>query len=197
MVSRAISYRLLFAGLALGCVACGEADLATSPPMEMIEQQLEVERHEPLLQQIASHPDQLSEFSTDGCSGGLSAAWTQLSEQYPLFEATHGGLPPWQDCCVNHDRAYHVGGRAVATALESFARRRDADLALRACVIRTGPERSEALKTQYGLTSEQVHGLYESISDLMYRAVRLGGIPCTEAAWRWGYGWPACEWPAD
>ena len=183
--------------LTLLSTACSEADLATSAPMDAIEQQLEVARHEPLLALTADSQNQLTEFSTDGCSGGLSAAWEQLSGDYPLFAASHGDLPPWQACCVSHDRAYHVGGSGDASALESFARRRDADLALRACVLRTGPERSAALQTQYGLTTEQVQSLYETIADLMYRAVRLGGIPCTEAAWRWGYGWPKCEWPAD
>jgi hypothetical protein len=35
--------------------------------------------------------------------------------------------------------------------------------------------------------------IYQGIADLMYRAVRLGGIPCSGLPWRWGYGWPACD----
>ena len=34
---------------------------------------------------------------------------------------------------------------------------------------------------------------YEAISELMYRAVRIGGIPCTNQPWRWGYGWQQCR----
>lgn len=161
--------------------------------MDAIEQQLEVSRHGPLLDQIGAAADQLSAFTTDGCSGGLSLAWTQLSERYPEFAESHGELPPWQDCCVTHDRAYHFGGGAAKSSLESFAQRRDADLALRACVIQTGTTRADALKRLYELTDAQIQALYEGIGDLMYRAVRLGGIPCTEAAWRWGYGWPDCN----
>jgi len=40
---------------------------------------------------------------------------------------------------------------------------------------------------------KQVMSLYESIAESMYTAVRLGGMPCTGLAWRWGYGWPACN----
>ena len=35
--------------------------------------------------------------------------------------------------------------------------------------------------------------VYEVIGDLMYRAVRIGGIPCSGLPWRWGYGWPECD----
>jgi len=31
------------------------------------------------------------------------------------------------------------------------------------------------------------------IAEIMYRAVRLGGAPCTTLPWRWGFGWPKCE----
>ena len=34
--------------------------------------------------------------------------------------------------------------------------------------------------------------LYAAIAELMYRAVRIGGIPCSGLPWRWGYGWPEC-----
>ena len=181
---------ILLAVLAAGC---GEPELATSPPMDALEQELEIPHHEPLLERVVVSADRLSEFTTDGCSGGLTVAWEQFSEQYTEFTEIHGGLPPWQDCCVTHDRAYHFGGGAASSALESFAQRRDADLALRACVVHTGMERSGVLRSHYDLTAAQVQALYENIGDLMYRAVRLGGIPCTEAPWRWGYGWPKCS----
>ena len=87
---------------------------------------------------------------------------------------------------------YHSGGNRPESALFSFKLRRDADLALRACVIQTGSDLSDEMRRHYDLTDTELLALYETIGDLMYRAVRLGGIPCTEASWRWGYGWPKC-----
>ena len=49
------------------------------------------------------------------------------------------------------------------------------------------------LNDEYGLSVDQVEVLYDSIAGLMYRAVRIGGVPCSGLPWRWGYGWPACE----
>ena len=76
---------------------------------------------------------------------------------------------------------------------ESFEARKDADLTLKACVIETGIERAPKLVKEYKLSTEQVSLLYETVANLMYRAVRLGGIPCSGLPWRWGYGWPECE----
>ena len=196
---RGITRRACLTTLSSFCVflsACGAPEVATSPPMDTVERELEVSRHGQLLERIANTPEGLSGFSTDGCSGGLSLAWERFSEQFPEFEESHGGLPPWQACCVTHDRAYHAGGRGVHSATESFELRRDADLALRACVLQVGADRSEDLRALYSLTPDQVATLYESVGDLMYRAVRLGGIPCTTESWRWGYGWPECDGPA-
>jgi hypothetical protein len=54
-------------------------------------------------------------------------------------------------------------------------------------------ERRPALAAAYGLNPNQVTQLYRTIADIMYRAVRLGGGPCTGLSWRWGFGWPQCE----
>ena len=164
---------------------------ATDPTMDAIERQLEVSGHEPLLERIAE--SSLNAFSTDGCSGGLSAGWEQIAARFPEFAAIHGDEPPWQACCVAHDRAYHSGGADSATAVESFEQRKAADLELATCVVATGVARSGDLAGIYGLSEAQIAGLYLSISELMYRAVRLGGIPCTNLPWRWGYGWPLCR----
>lgn len=82
-------------------------------------------------------------FTTDGCSLWPDGAW--------------------QGCCVTHDKAYWCGG----TAQE----RREADEALRICVVR----HSSA-----------------TMAGLMYVGVRLGGAPWLPVPWRWGYGW---DWP--
>ena len=180
-------------GLLLGSSGLARAQdaPAVDPTMDAIERQLEVGRHEPLLARIAE--SSLTEFSTDGCSGGLSAGWEQIASRFPEFAANHGEEPPWQACCISHDRAYHRGGADSVSAEQSFEQRRAADLELEACVVDTGVGRSGELAEIYGLTQEQIRGLYLAISELMYRAVRLGGIPCTNLPWRWGYGWPLCR----
>ncbi len=39
-------------------------------------------------------------FTTDGCSGGMSAFWRLI------FRCA----PPWEDLCIAHDKAYWKGG---------------------------------------------------------------------------------------
>jgi hypothetical protein len=163
------------------------------PNMDSLERQLETSRHEKLLQSIATSGTELAAFTTDGCSGGLSIGWQQLADEYPEFADRHGALPPWQECCVVHDQCYHRGGSGADTASESFDQRKTADLELEACVVETGIRRSAALQELYDLSDDQIRLVYESIAAMMYRAVRLGGIPCTELPWRWGYGWPLCS----
>ncbi|MEC4687536.1 MAG: hypothetical protein VST64_04430 [Nitrospirota bacterium] len=92
-----------------------------------------------------------------------------------------------------HDRLYHAGAPSDADAKISFEARRIADEQLRQCVIRVGEKRMEDLMATYGLNRDRVTLLYRSIAEVMYRAVRLGGAPCTELPWRWGFGWPSCE----
>lgn len=166
---------------------------APGSTMDAMERGLEMYRHEQLLARIAENDAVLSEFTTDGCSGGLSVSWEQFAVKYPEFAARHGELPPWQDCCVIHDRQYHAGGAGTSSATVSFRQRKKADLALRACVLDTVVQRSSMLREIYGLTEGQVRDLYLAVSELMYRAVRVGGIPCTSQSWRWGYGWPPCR----
>lgn len=187
-VGRVLGLTLL---LAYGGLGRAQYAPAPDPAVEAIERQLEVGRHAPLLARIAE--SRLNEFSTDGCSGGLSAGWEQIAARFPEFAENHGQEPPWQACCVDHDRAYHSGGADSASPAQSFERRKAADLELSACVVETGIARSGELAALYGLTDAQIRALYLSVSELMYRAVRLGGIPCTDLPWRWGYGWPLCR----
>jgi hypothetical protein len=171
----------------------GQDTAAPNQSLEAIERQLETSRHESLLTRIAEIDTELAEFSTDGCSGGLSVGWAELSDRFPAFAARLGGEPSWEACCVAHDRDYHGGGAEANSASDSFDQRRDADLELASCVVDTGVQQSPALQELYGLSETQVGILYEAIAELMHRAVRLGGIPCTTQAWRWGYGWPLCR----
>jgi glycerophosphoryl diester phosphodiesterase len=142
---------------------------------------------------ISTSDSVLSEFTTDGCSGGLSVGWDYFSQQAGFFRERHGKQPPWENCCVEHDGSYHAGGGAGLTAARSYAAREQADAELRACVLGTGVERGSSLQADYGLSDEQVTLLYETIAESMHMAVRLGGMPCTGLSWRWGYGWPDCS----
>ena len=89
------------------------------------------------LHRVVSRPDsELAPFTTDGCSGGLSGAWNLVADQFPEFENIHLEAPPFEGCCVTHDRAYHNAGGATS-ASASFEARLQADRALEACVVET------------------------------------------------------------
>jgi predicted small secreted protein len=187
---------LLLAALLLsGCDPApggGSDATAAGSGIDALERQLEIERHERLLRIKSDPGSTLAEFSTDGCSGGLTIGWEYLAANIAGFQMLHGTQPAWEDCCVAHDRHYHTGGPGKATVSESLALRKQADLELQACVRETGMARAPALSDEYGLSYGQVTALYETIAELMYRAVRIGGVPCSGLPWRWGYGWPAC-----
>jgi hypothetical protein len=160
---------------------------------DALERQLELKYHAKL-QALKSNPQNiLTEFTTDGCSGGLSVGWEFLAGKVQNFQEKHGTEPAWQSCCEIHDLAYHAGGLQDATAAMSFEARRKADLDLKACVIETGIRRSPELTKQYNISATELKHLYNGIANMMYGAVRLGGMPCTNLPWRWGYGWPECK----
>jgi hypothetical protein len=69
--------------------------------------------------------------------------------------------PPWEGCCVEHDKAYWAGGSAQ--------QRLDADKRLYECVRANG------------------HPWWALI---MFLAVRVGGDPSYNFSWRWGFGQP-------
>jgi len=154
---------------------------------------IEIRQHERLVDARISGTVKLAPFKSDGCSGGQSAGWDLLARTFPELAKRHGSLPPWQLCCVAHDRAYHAGGGRRADAGASYTARRRADDQLRQCVIQTGERRMQVLMADYGLSRNQVSALYRSIADVMYQTVRLGGVPCTGLPWRWGFGWPQCN----
>ena len=140
---------------------------------------------------------ELEPFTTDGCSGGMSSLWAFTAQSYPEFAEAHLGVPPWEECCVTHDRAYHTGGKEPDPEA-SYAARIKADEKLRQCVIATSSDRDDVLMDLYGMTEAEVKLVYEAIGAAMFQAVRLGGGPCTGLPWRWGYGYPNCwELPSD
>jgi len=130
---------------------------------------------------------ELAAFTTDGCSGNLSSGWRLLAASLPGFADGFGDRPPWEDCCVAHDRSYWRGG-----AIDGYASRLRADEALRKCVLLRGNELAPALAARHSVGEARVRQTFALIADLMYDAVRFGGQPCTLLPWRWGYGWPRC-----
>ncbi len=160
---------------------------------DAVERQLEMGRHELLVIRKAKPQSILVPFTTDGCSGGLSEGWEYLAGKIDNFHARMGSKPAWESCCVTHDLAYYTGGERYSTAQESFLARKEADLVLKACVLSTGSQQMPVMAAEYNFTPREVEVLYTAIAALMYRAVRIGGMPCTGLPWRWAYGWPACE----
>jgi len=160
---------------------------------DSLERHVEMTRHEKLLAMKSNPRSSLSEFTTDGCSGGLSVGWEYWADIRPKFKETHGNVPAWQSCCETHDLAYHGASSKEETVESSFEARQKADLELKACVIETGVRRSPELTKEYDISETELAHLYNGIANLMYGAVRIGGMPCTDLPWRWGYGWPECR----
>lgn len=180
-VRQALCAGLAGAGLVLAPVTAQTADLG---------REAELPAHRLLMDVIAANPEP-APFTTDGCSGGLSAGWGLVAAGFPEFGVRHESRPPWEDCCTVHDRAYHVAGGA-RTAEQSWAARLAADEALRLCVLDTGTTRRAALAQSYGVTEDRVEAAYAAIAEAIFAAVRLGGAPCSGLSWRWGYGFPNC-----
>lgn len=190
-MKKPIVFLLLAAVVSPGTTGA-ENGSALHSTMDALERKLEMNRHQKLAN-IKVHPGSVLEpFTTDGCSGGLSAGWQYLADRIEKVQAIHGTQPPWEICCVSHDQAYHTGADRTANAALSFSARREADLELRACVLETGVKRAPELSAAYSVSEREITLIYTAIGDVMYRAVRIGGLPCTGLPWRWGYGWPQC-----
>ncbi len=179
---------LVLLGSIVGPAAAGDA---SPTAIDRLELWLELPAHERFVGMRSAPGAALAPFETDGCSGGLSAGWAFAARHVPQLATHHGEHPPWEACCVEHDRAYHSA--PGDDALASFTARRRADETMRLCVLAEGEARKEALMADYGLSAGMADLLYEGIAGAMYRAVRLGGAPCSRLPWRWGYGWPQCR----
>jgi len=130
----------------------------------------------------------ITEFRSDGCSGGMSETWSNLADVFPEFARFAGDKPPWEQCCVDHDLRYWRGETE-----NGFSKREYSDTVLRECVKLTGAEQSDAIAARLGLPEQEIITLINLTGDLMYHAVRVGGAPCTGLPWRWGHGWPPCS----
>jgi hypothetical protein len=127
----------------------------------------------------------LISFVSDGCSGGMSGGWRFLAKQLPEFGKKYGNNPPWESCCIDHDRVYWLG-----VTKNGYAIREQADLVLKRCVIESG-QKMIGSKTDKKKKHE-IEQIFAGTAEMMYQAVRIGGKPCSVLPWRWGYGWPQC-----
>ncbi len=182
--------------IALACIiSLAAGSVPAADWTEQLSRSVELPSHN-WLAAVRNNPEtRVTAFTTDGCSGGMSSLWSYIANQYPAFAEAHGGHPPWEKCCVEHDRAYHTAG-PDPDADASYDSRLAADNTLKACVESTADNRDQVLRDQYGLTETQVRAAYVGISESMFLAVRLGGAPCTGLPWRGGYGFPPC-WQTD
>ncbi|MEX0277958.1 MAG: hypothetical protein AB3N19_10600 [Ruegeria sp.] len=133
----------------------------------------------------------LTGFETDGCSGGLSSSWRLVADTFPKFSALYEAHPPWENCCITHDRAYHNAAGAQ-NAEDSFDARLAADDALRACVKSHGEDHAQDYAVRYDMTPDQIRSVHSITAEAMFMAVRFGGGPCSGLPWRWGFGYSGC-----
>ena len=131
---------------------------------------------------------ELKPFTSDGCSGGLSEGWHSFANVIPAFKDKFGDKPPWEACCVVHDRDYWKG-----EVTDGYDKRLKADSVLRQCVLDYGKDNSTSLADKFGIDKELIEKQFRYTSQLMFQAVRVGGKPCSRLPWRWGYGWPHCK----
>ena len=134
----------------------------------------------------------IDEFRSDGCSGGLSDSWKTLARAWPEMARAIGEQPPWESCCVEHDRAYWRG-----ESIDGFEKRLQADNRLSQCVEETGQQRGGEIARRLGLSRAEIDEIFSLTAELMFFAVRLGGGPCSGLEWRWGHGWPPCGSAAE
>lgn len=168
-----------------GVVSAADKDASR---LDQIQQDLEQARYRELAQVQAEPQHHLAAFTTDGCSGGLSDGWRFLAGVLPVFKQKFGNKPPYESCCVTHDRAYWRGETE-----DGYNKRLQADRTLQQCVADFGRQHRDEFAREFKLPADTIETNFKIVAALMYRAVRVGGMPCTVFPWRWGYGWPACH----
>lgn len=134
----------------------------------------------------------LSRFWSDGCSAGLSPGWRMAALANPFLARNSTGGPPFEYCCVEHDRVYHSAARDYPSPQASMRARALADDALRRCVRRSGLEVKRSIEAKTGVSASATALSYGFLGEIMQGAVTAGGGPCTGASWRWGNGSAQC-----
>ena len=142
-----------------------------------------------LLAKIQARPDaKMIKFESDGCSGGLSAGWNSFAKVFPAFKKDYGDRPPWEYCCVTHDKDYWMGETE-----NGYEKRLKSDLVLKQCVIDWGKVNSEQVAKKLNKSAKKIEAQVNITAELMFNVIRVGGKPCSFLPWRWGYGWPHCS----
>ena len=109
---------------------------------------------------------EIAPFSSDGCSGYQSQNWELLAEALPGFKQRFGDKPPWENCCVAHDKIYWRG-----SVEDGYTKRKQADQTLRQCVADTGSEMAEQLSQKFASPEENVRHAFSMTAELMYKAI--------------------------
>ena len=161
-------------------------------PLDEMAAALEKSQLKRLAAQQSRNGVHIAPFKSDGCSGGMSRSWQVLAQTLPPFAAHIGETPPWEHCCVAHDRDYWRGETE-----DGYEKREYSDAQLRSCVRMTGEQHGTEISASIKLTRKQIVDIINLTSELMYHAVRVGGGPCTGLPWRWGHGWPECSAPLE
>ncbi len=177
----------LASAVTVGCFGSGLSVLAADIDIDAALVTVENSAMARLAAVVQSPQNRLLPFATDGCSGGLSTGWRVLGNAIPMFRDKFGARPPYESCCVEHDRSYWLGSTD-----NGYQKRHAADQALRACVIEHGRVHRDDYAREFGISGAAIERNFFVIAEAMYRAVRAGGGPCTALPWRWGYGWPTC-----
>ena len=173
-------------------LAISPVELLAQNPLDAVAESLERDQLTRLAAQQNRAGIQIAAFRSDGCSGGMSQSWGFLADTLPKFAAYAGTQPPWEHCCVAHDRDYWRG-----ETQNGFKKRERSDAQLRICVNATGEQRGAEIAQTLSLPQQEIVDMINLTSQLMYQAVRLGGGPCTGFPWRWGHGWPKCSAPLE
>lgn len=166
--------------------------LAHAGPLDEAARLIEETNMERLHAQQTRPGVSIDEFHSDGCSGGLSDSWKTLARVWPELSHAIGEQPPWEACCIDHDRAYWRG-----ESIDGFEKRLQADSRLHQCVEQSGEQQAEQIARRLGVPRAEIDEIIRLTAELMFQAVRLGGGPCTGLDWRWGHGWPPCGSDAE
>ncbi len=179
--------RIHYPGILLVCMLCcslpGQAN-----PLDEAARLLEEINMERLHAQQSRPGITIDSFRSDGCSGGLSDGWKTLARVWPEMAHAIGDEPPWESCCVEHDRAYWRG-----ESIGGYEKRLQADTRLSQCVEHSGRQQADEIARRLGIPRAEIDEVFRLTAELMYFAVRIGGGPCSGLEWRWGHGWPPCD----
>lgn len=148
--------------------------------------------YERLVRAYRASGGKLAKFESDGCSVGISPGWRAASAINPFLARNRTGGPPFEHCCVAHDKVYHSAARNYPNPLASLRARTLADDALRRCVRRAGLDVKREIEKKTGVSANATALSYGFFGEIMQGAVTIGGGPCTGASWRWGNGSVQC-----